>query len=78
MPPMVKCPTCGRPVAWIETEKFRPFCGERCKLIDLGEWATGSYAVPVAPTDEDLAGLDMDEASELFILSPYGRGDKGG
>jgi hypothetical protein len=59
-------------VAWIETEKFRPFCCERCKLIDLGEWATGSYAVPVAPTEEDLAGLD--DISERFIPSPSGRG----
>jgi endogenous inhibitor of DNA gyrase (YacG/DUF329 family) len=51
MPATVKCPTCGRPVEWVDTEKFRPFCSERCKLIDLGEWATGSYAIPGEPED---------------------------
>lgn len=51
--PTVKCPTCGRQVAWVESEKFRPFCCERCRLIDLGEWATGSYAIPVNPLEED-------------------------
>ncbi|MGZ8216006.1 DNA gyrase inhibitor YacG [Methylomagnum sp.] len=68
----VKCPTCGRAVAWVETEQFRPFCGERCKLIDLGEWATGSYAIPVAPTDQDLT--ELDEASERFVPPPFGKG----
>jgi endogenous inhibitor of DNA gyrase (YacG/DUF329 family) len=43
----VKCPTCGRPVEWTEAQPFRPFCGERCKLIDLGAWAAESYAIPV-------------------------------
>ena len=34
----VKCPTCGRSVEWIESNPYRPFCNERCKLIDLGAW----------------------------------------
>lgn len=37
-PRSVKCPTCGKSVAWTAEQKFRPFCSERCKLIDLGEW----------------------------------------
>lgn len=37
-PRLVKCPTCNKQVAWTDEEKFRPFCSERCKLIDLGEW----------------------------------------
>jgi endogenous inhibitor of DNA gyrase (YacG/DUF329 family) len=56
MPIVVKCPTCGKPVAWVETEKYRPFCCERCKLIDLGEWATGSYAVPGEAADTEPVG----------------------
>jgi endogenous inhibitor of DNA gyrase (YacG/DUF329 family) len=51
----VKCPTCGKPVAWVQSEKFRPFCSERCKLIDLGEWASGGYAIPAEDLDEDEA-----------------------
>lgn len=35
----VKCPTCQKEVIWSKEQAFRPFCSERCKLIDLGEWA---------------------------------------
>lgn len=42
----VACPTCGQPVEWRPESKYRPFCSERCKLIDLGEWATEKYRVP--------------------------------
>ena len=34
--------------------RWRPFCCERCKLIDLGAWATGKYRVPVVEEDDDL------------------------
>ncbi|PIR16947.1 MAG: DNA gyrase inhibitor YacG [Deltaproteobacteria bacterium CG11_big_fil_rev_8_21_14_0_20_49_13] len=36
------CPYCKKPVDWDES-KWRPFCSERCKMIDLGHWAMGSY-----------------------------------
>jgi endogenous inhibitor of DNA gyrase (YacG/DUF329 family) len=48
----VKCPTCGQFAAWSEHNVFRPFCSERCKLIDLGAWATDSYAI-AGRTEED-------------------------
>jgi hypothetical protein len=35
---IVKCPTCQKPVAWTSEQPFKPFCSERCRLIDLGEW----------------------------------------
>ncbi len=35
-------------VAWSSENRFRPFCSERCKMIDLGQWATGAYRVPQA------------------------------
>ena len=54
----VDCPTCGRRVEWTPASRWRPFCSERCKLVDLGAWASGQYAVPGdAPTDDD-AGAD--------------------
>lgn len=34
----VKCPHCGKCVAWTEASKWKPFCSERCRLIDLGDW----------------------------------------
>ncbi|MFQ6372490.1 DNA gyrase inhibitor YacG [Shewanella sp. YIC-542] len=49
MPTVVKCPTCQKPVEWTTNSPFRPFCSERCKLIDLGEWATEKYTIPVKP-----------------------------
>ena len=54
---IVSCPTCGTAVVWDDTSRFRPFCSERCKLIDLGAWANESYRVPVR-TDEDEDGSD--------------------
>jgi hypothetical protein len=41
----VKCPTCHRDLDW-ETAPFRPFCSERCRLIDLGAWLSGQRAIP--------------------------------
>ncbi len=45
----VKCPTCGRQVPWDDSSHWRPFCSERCKLIDLGEWASESHRIPGQP-----------------------------
>lgn len=36
----VKCPTCHKIVIWQESSSYRPFCSKRCRLIDLGEWAS--------------------------------------
>lgn len=41
----VKCPTCQKDVEWSEKSKWRPFCSERCRLIDLGEWASESHRI---------------------------------
>lgn len=43
----VKCPQCGRFTLYAPENPFRPFCTERCRLIDLGQWADESYRVPV-------------------------------
>ena len=41
----VDCPTCQAKVAWTNSNKYRPFCSERCKLIDLGEWAREKHTI---------------------------------
>jgi len=41
----VKCPTCKKEVPWDNTSPFKPFCSERCKLIDLGDWASEKHAI---------------------------------
>ena len=52
----VPCPRCGQPALFAPENKWRPFCSERCKLIDLGQWASEGYRVPVEdqqPDDEE-------------------------
>ncbi|HEY5900678.1 MAG TPA: DNA gyrase inhibitor YacG [Burkholderiales bacterium] len=50
------CPRCGTLAPYSPQNKWRPFCSERCKMIDLGEWASESYRVPAEdekkPDDE--------------------------
>ena len=45
-PLIVKCPTCKRSVPWTPEQEFKPFCSERCKLIDLGEWVMEEKRIP--------------------------------
>nr|WP_218132804.1 DNA gyrase inhibitor YacG [Nitrosomonas halophila] len=53
-PPIVNCPQCGEIVEWTDSNHFRPFCSERCKTVDLGQWATDAYRIPdLAPNAED-------------------------
>jgi len=44
-PQGVKCPTCKREIDW-SNSPYRPFCSERCKLIDLGAWLSEKRAIP--------------------------------
>jgi endogenous inhibitor of DNA gyrase (YacG/DUF329 family) len=50
--PIVACPHCGKEYQWDTGNRFRPFCSERCKMIDLGKWASEEYRV-VQPEDKD-------------------------
>ncbi len=50
-PRLVNCPHCGKAVPWSTANPHRPFCCERCRLIDLGQWATESYRIPLAEND---------------------------
>jgi uncharacterized protein len=52
-PRLVSCPQCGRATPWNLTNSFRPFCSERCKMIDLGQWATESYRIPTPEAEPD-------------------------
>jgi len=58
---MVSCPRCGARVAWSPQNRYRPFCSERCKLIDLGDWATEKFRVPV---EEDKNPPEAEEQDE--------------
>ena len=52
-PLVVNCPNCASPLEWTAEARFRPFCSERCKMSDLGAWATEKFRVPVAPDLHD-------------------------
>jgi uncharacterized protein len=46
MATIVKCPTCRRPVEWSAASLYRPFCSDRCRLIDLGAWISEQHKIP--------------------------------
>ncbi|BCX81063.1 conserved hypothetical protein [Methylomarinovum caldicuralii] len=48
----VPCPICRKPVEWRRDNPYRPFCSRRCKLIDLGEWATEKRYIPGPPAED--------------------------
>lgn len=61
----VPCPQCGEWAVYHASNPYRPFCCERCRLIDLGAWADDSYVIAGALTDVssldgDLGGLPAD------------------
>lgn len=51
---ILKCPQCNKPVTWTPSNKSRPFCSKRCKLLDLGDWANESHRI-------EGDALDLDE-----------------
>jgi hypothetical protein len=58
--PRVHCPTCKRELEWNPQSAWRPFCSERCKLIDLGAWFSEQRSIPddAAPEAEDESAPD--------------------
>jgi uncharacterized protein len=59
----LRCPICKKPVKSADADF--PFCSDRCRLIDLGKWASGGYVISSAVTDTDEAirqdGLDDED-----------------
>ena len=58
--PKVNCPRCGKETEYKGNE-FRPFCSERCKLLDFGAWADEQYSLPAElaePSEEDIAEIE--------------------
>jgi len=53
VPESVKCPICRKQASW-ENNPHRPFCSERCRLLDLGSWVQERYRVPAEEVDYNL------------------------
>ncbi len=57
--PVVKCPRCGLEVEFHGNE-YRPFCSERCKLLDFGAWADEEFSIPSgsdSPNEEEIEAI---------------------
>jgi endogenous inhibitor of DNA gyrase (YacG/DUF329 family) len=59
-PRIVMCPTCNGRVKWSSKNPQRPFCSDRCRLIDLGSWADESNRIASNPSDDDLLSGQLD------------------
>lgn len=57
----LNCPTCKKVVLWNDTFPYRPFCSDRCRLIDLGEWASESHKIA-----GDSLDINSEEKSDEF------------
>ncbi|MBI4043153.1 MAG: DNA gyrase inhibitor YacG [Deltaproteobacteria bacterium] len=57
---MFLCPICKNSIQWAGNP-YRPFCSERCRLIDLGDWASGRYSIPGEPVPAESVPLSETE-----------------
>ncbi|PIU58045.1 MAG: DNA gyrase inhibitor YacG [Deltaproteobacteria bacterium CG07_land_8_20_14_0_80_38_7] len=60
---IILCPQCKKPVTW-KDNPYRPFCSERCKIIDLGDWAAERYRIP----DKEIGSEEDFNENEKDIL----------
>ncbi len=61
-----RCPTCSKTftIAKLDDLPSFPFCSDRCKLIDLGRWIDGAYAIPAAASGSDESEEQPPEAQQ--------------
>ena len=65
----ITCPICGKKNTWRADNTFRPFCSDRCKLIDLGEWASETRKIPGDPVDPNSSfpdNRDPNDSEDYF------------
>lgn len=66
----MKCPICSQETTW-QNNPTRPFCSEKCQMLDLGKWATGDYKIDGNPLPEldkeaSFASFSKEEKSEFI------------
>ena len=71
----VACPNCQKETQWNTDNQFRPFCSERCKLIDLGEWASEGHVIKGSPSVDAIESIDSlaDDFTNADGISPEDR-----
>lgn len=60
----VLCPRCKKKTKYSKENVYRPFCSERCKVIDLGDWASENFRIPVSKNSEDQMN-ETEDTSDL-------------
>ncbi|MGH1461361.1 MAG: DNA gyrase inhibitor YacG [Neptuniibacter sp.] len=68
--PKIKCPTCEKEHIYNSSSSFRPFCSERCKMIDLGAWANEEYSIPESKSVSDYSSGELEEYEGASTSSP--------
>jgi endogenous inhibitor of DNA gyrase (YacG/DUF329 family) len=63
MPLRVKCPTCRKESSW-DNNPHRPFCSDRCQLIDLGAWTEERYRIPGRKVETQFGEDEEDEKED--------------
>jgi endogenous inhibitor of DNA gyrase (YacG/DUF329 family) len=58
----MKCPICKKEVKF--GDPYKPFCSERCKIIDLGNWASEKYVISTPIRESDKPGEDKQDEEE--------------
>jgi endogenous inhibitor of DNA gyrase (YacG/DUF329 family) len=59
----VACPRCSATVVWTPESRWKPFCSERCKLLDLGAWANESYRIAGSEIEDPASGIGISETA---------------
>lgn len=67
----VRCPIC-KALLTPQTSAHRPFCSARCKTIDLGNWLTEAYRVPIEDEDDLIAEAEREGLPPLSSRKPIG------
>lgn len=68
--PKIKCPTCEKEHVYDGSSPHRPFCSERCKMIDLGAWANEEYTIPESKAVSDLSSSELENQIDQDISTP--------
>ncbi len=63
----MKCPICRKETRW-QDNPYRPFCSERCKMIDLDHWLSERYRIPASPDTDDDSGATPAPGPEEKIV----------
>lgn len=60
----ILCPICNKEASW-QDNLFRPFCSQRCRLIDLGKWASDEYRIAGEKKDPSEENVEEKNSDEL-------------